>query len=222
MQLLDLIKQCKGTVCIYDLTLEEVKSAISGARYALLSHLVVDDRELGDFCRTQSMPCATLDWTLSNIEEILQKLGIFIQGAEESAISSLQVPEKEFAQFLADNHVSKSFHGVENDAAVINFISAKQGTAKRSPVRFITSNTSLVKRTHEFFKAKDIRYPAVQAEAQLLFTLWLPKSSGSSNLPELVLARNAYVAKQPNFELKERMRQLMQDLAKLYNKDLVY
>lgn len=222
MQLLDLIKQCKGTVCIYDLTLEEVKSAISGAQYALLNHLVVDDRELGSFCRTQSMPCATLDWTLSNIETMLQKLGIFIQSAAESTASELEVPEKEFAQFLADNHVSKSSHGVENDAAVINFISRKQGTAKRPQIRFITSNTSLVKRTHEFFKAKDIRYPAVQAEAQLLFTLWLPKSSGSSNLPELVLARNAYVAKQPNFELKERMRQLMQDLARLYNKDLVY
>lgn len=215
-QLVELIKECHGTVCVFSRTIEEVRAAIHNARIAISSQTLIEDKELAAFYKTHKNAYTLLDCIDNSLERNLQKNGFFIQNIDDDAdISS-------FEKYLKDNRVSRSEIGAQNDAAVVSCIASIQSRNGYNKARFVTTNNKLVRKTQEYYKLQGLRCPAVQAEAQLLFTLWLPKSSQHSDLPELVLARNAYVAKQPNYDLRVKMKQAMQEYVALEGKEFIY
>lgn len=230
-ELLTLItKYNKGNLKIFHHTFLEIDSALGTAERELKFSKRIKDEELNLFAIYNSCDAEDFHVFRASAKEKLEKhLKIELIQTEinwnDSEVQKNNLDWDGLSKKIVSDHKSWHPNAIKNDIESINSINILRkgnyterfGGKKKLPI-LVTTNTALIASIREFvieqFDAKEVaqqggwtksRLPIV-SDSVLLCRLWVPQSSKLSELPDIFLAANAFVAQQSETGFYEKLK----------------
>ena len=228
-ELIEMLREFNVPMRIFPHTFSEIAGVLEGiagsmrrGRRGLLtpSEMTARNREAIDAMITRGWTSGEVETLAADLANQLADLGIEIEETPPHGEKE-QIDEKRFEQVLDEVVGYGKKITREKDLKSLAAVARLRGRARprdlaETNALFVTSNTSLVRASREFFAEADrgARVPHCMLDTALTAQLWVRSPHPEPELPRKLVIANSYAALNPGPELWERWIRHIQRLRK--------
>lgn len=228
-QLIEMIKNKKGTICVFDHTVDEVKRILDAYRLSIqYPNRVNSFHTLEGLDARRSTP-KDVENEKTTLENTLKNRGIHIIETPKFDLSFSKKREK-FARYLQEKIHYLRKETLNADVNSICSVALLRGRARATSLEkcghvFITSNPTLSEKTNKYYKESyggNVQY--IFPESLFSALLWIKSSEDYSNYPKIKLLQTAASALTFTCEMNEefnRQLDILEEKGDLTHNDVI-
>lgn len=208
IELLQLIRNLKGKLAVFDHTLDELDQVLAGSiqRFAaptFRSRIVLQ-------CRRTGQTATDLEIVRASIDERLRTLSISIERTPKNLLQ-FQIDEQVLEEAISEEIDYFTSRALQYDVKSIRSIyTLREGTHPKSLERakavLVTSNTALARVAYHFGREHESsrEVSTVVTEMSVAAIAWLKAPMGAPDLPRLEVLSACYAAMKPTRQVFEK------------------
>ncbi len=222
---------CKGCICIFEHTEDEVMHALESAYRQMKDYETVKDEEIKLWIRVNELSLDDVSIHKNSISAKLRKLGIIVYPDPDCKNEKYVLNENNLVDYIFVSSQKRwNEDSIKNDVLSVKYINYLRkgkynrsfGGASKLPI-FITTNSKLGEFVRCYSDDPNGDYdsavtwnkkcsPIIKYNS-ILYRLWLPVANEYSELPVLMASKNAYAAShlEDDFfsNMMERLKSIM-------------
>ena len=203
---------CKGSICIFEHTEDELKHAIESAYRQMKNYETIKDEEIKLWIRVNELSLDDVLMHKNSISTKLKKKGILVCPDPDCINERFVINEKNMIDYIFESSKNRwNEDAIKNDVLSVKYINylrkgkynKKFGGPNKLPV-FITTNSKLdgfircysndPNGDYDQAVTWNKRNSPIMNYNSILYKLWLPVSNEYNDLPVLIASKNAYAA----------------------------